>query len=100
MTNKEKRYVEVDVNWDDENKVWYEYDGDGSYNTYSTTATLTELIIKEHPWLREEFIKALLESRKYTHVQLDKAGIRGVPELYVAHQADSILSILGIKKEG
>lgn len=89
---REKRYVEVDVNWDDENMVWYEYDGDGSYNTYSTTATLPELILKEYPKLREKIIDALYNTELFGMCKKDNECFWIL--------SNAILSILGIKKEG
>ena len=87
-----KRFVKVDVEWDKDNEVWYEYDGDGGYNVYGKTHTLSELI-SQVPDIENKIRKVLIELRKYMHEQLDKAGIKGTPEIYIEHQVFSILQL-------
>jgi hypothetical protein len=39
-----KRYVEVDVQWNNENETWYEYDGYGGYDTYAKVLTFSDIL--------------------------------------------------------
>jgi hypothetical protein len=77
-----KRFVEVEVKWDEENQTWYEYDGDGGYYTYGKTLTLHDLV-SQVPDIREKMKQRL-------HIVTTPETTRDIRDNLIA---DSILQL-------
>jgi len=65
----------------------------GHFHTHSGEDYSLSDLISQVPDIENKIREVLIESRKYTHEQLNKAGIKGTPELYIEHQVFSILQL-------